>query len=155
MARGASAPPEPPRLLQRLYGAANVLPLGDLVLQLARSSREAAALPDTLVQPFDHSDYADALLARTFCIVRPGAPPLSDGFSLRRASTQVEVRHPFKPPLSIPLLTPSPPSHTAPQPRNRSPAAGPSGQKQRPVLWLSKGEFLTLLSGCFSRFKCF
>ena len=88
--RPAPAESAPP-LLQRLYGAGNVLSLRDLVLRLSQSSTEAQRLRDTLVQPFDHSDYSQSLLTETLCVLSPGAPPLQDGFSLLQTADQLEV----------------------------------------------------------------
>ena len=60
---GGRAPAGPPPLLARLYGDGNVLCLRELLLRLGGASREAAALPAALVQPHDHADYSQVLLA--------------------------------------------------------------------------------------------
>ena len=91
MSRAGTGPQGPPPLLQRLYGAGKVFCLRDLLLDLSNSSRDAQVLRDTLVQPFDHTDYSQTLLSRTYCALKPGAPPLADGFSLQRTSDQLEA----------------------------------------------------------------
>jgi hypothetical protein len=68
-----------------------VLCLRELLLRLGASSRDAAALPAALVQPHDHADYSQALLKHTWCVLRPGAPVLKDGFSLSQAANQQQL----------------------------------------------------------------
>ena len=90
--QSATAPPGPPPLLQRLYGTAKVCSLRDLLIDLSRSSHHARALKDTLVQPYDHTDYSQGLLGNTYCVVNPGAQKLAEGFTLQRSFDQLEVR---------------------------------------------------------------
>jgi hypothetical protein len=85
------SPPGPPPMLMRLYGAGKVLCLRDLLLEMSKSSRDAEGLRETLVQPLDHTDYSHNLLTGTFCIIKPGAPPLAEGFSLKQSSDQLQA----------------------------------------------------------------
>ena len=88
--RGAAGPPA---LLQRIYGAGAVVSLQDLLLSLCRASSEAGGLGARLAAVGDPPAYT-ALLRRTWCVLRPGAPPLRGGFTLQQASTQEQVcRH--------------------------------------------------------------
>ncbi|PSC73504.1 telomerase reverse transcriptase [Micractinium conductrix] len=89
--RRAPRPGGPPPLLTRLYGEGEVLSLRQLLLRLSALSREAAPLPTALVQPHDHADFSQALLERTWCVLRSGSPPLRDGFSLSQASGQHQL----------------------------------------------------------------
>lgn len=87
-----------------------------------QSPEASAALRSALVQPTDHEDYAQvrslacfpvtlvciqtcslplprrqllpgqALLERTWCVLRPDAPPLRDGFTLCSEHTQPQAR---------------------------------------------------------------
>lgn len=78
-------------MLIRLYGAGKVKCLRDLLLELSKSSSDAEALRETLVQPLDHTDYSHNLLNGTYCIIKPGAPPLAEGFSLRQTCDQLQA----------------------------------------------------------------
>jgi hypothetical protein len=82
-----------PPLLERLYGADNVITLKELLIRLSGASAAASELQHTLVGPLDHPDYATGLLANTLCVVNRGAPPLLDGFSLQQASSQMQLIH--------------------------------------------------------------
>ena len=86
-----SSPSGPPPMLIRLYGADKVLCLRDMLLELSKSSRDAQALRETLVQPLDHTDYSHNLLTGTYCVLKPGAPPLAEGFSLKQTCDQLQV----------------------------------------------------------------
>jgi hypothetical protein len=86
-----SSPSGPPPMLIRLYGADKVFCLRDLLLELSKSSRDAEALREILVQPLDHTDYSHSLLNGTYCIIKPGAPPLAEGFSLRQTCDQLQA----------------------------------------------------------------
>jgi hypothetical protein len=85
------APTGPPALLERLFGDSKVVTLHQLLLRLASLSSEASHLRHTLVTALDHPDYSSRLLANTFCVADPGAPPLRDGFSLKQVSNQTEL----------------------------------------------------------------
>ncbi len=82
-------------------GADKVLCLRDLLLELSTSSRDAEALKETLLQPLDHTDYSHSLLTGTYCVIKPGAPPLAEGFSLKQTCDQLQASksdlHPIKP----------------------------------------------------------
>ena len=80
----------PPALLQRVYGVEAITSLEALLLRLAEASPEAAGLGARLVQDGDPPAYA-ALLRRTWCVLRAGAPPLRGGFPLQQACTQEQV----------------------------------------------------------------
>ena len=82
----------PPPLLPRIYGGGAVMSLHDLLLQLGGCAREVGRLGSTLVSPTDPPEYRLGLLARTWCTLQPGAPPLRAGFTLQQASSQQEVR---------------------------------------------------------------
>lgn len=86
-----SSPSGPPPMLIRLYGAGKVLRLRDLLLELSKSSRDAEALREILVQPLDHTDYSHNLLNGTYCIIKSGAPPLAEGFSLKQTCDQLQA----------------------------------------------------------------
>ena len=81
----------PPALIQRIYGPHRVLSLHDLLTQIAERHIEAQSLLQTLVQPYDHTDYSQRLLNGTFCVLNAGAPPLRQGFTLRQESSMADV----------------------------------------------------------------
>ena len=80
-----------PAVLRLLYGESNVLTLRELLVRLSALSAAAAHLPAVLVQPHDHRDYVQGLLANTLCVLNPGVPALRDGFSLQQLSNQTEA----------------------------------------------------------------
>lgn len=80
-----------PQILLKIYGEGCVLNLHDYLIRLSTQSSNACSLESSLVQPQDHPDYSQALLQNIFCIVRPGATPLREGFTLQATRNQEDV----------------------------------------------------------------
>lgn len=81
----------PPFLLERIFGASNILSLHDYLIDLSQCSSEASSLTESLVFRHDHPTYSHLLLRQTFCIKCSNDTPLRQGFTLQSFQPQKSV----------------------------------------------------------------
>ena len=85
--RQSAAPP----LIQRLYGAENVLTLRELLVKLSQDSYTASELSSRISRPMDHPEYAHGLLENTFCVLGHAGPKLEEKISLQQSRDMSDV----------------------------------------------------------------